>query len=56
MYGAAEQVLLMCFHYDPATGKYSRSAMNFVRAGGVATVLGLGSFIVIMIRKERRQR
>jgi hypothetical protein len=30
--------------------------MNFVRAGGVATVLGLGSFIVIMIRKERQQR
>ena len=54
--GAAEQVLLLCFHYDPATGKYSRSAMNFVRAGGVATVLGLGSFIVIMIRKERRER
>jgi len=54
--GAAEQVLLLCFHYDPATGKYSRSAMNFVRAGGVATVLGLGSFIFIMIRKERRER
>jgi protein SCO1/2 len=54
--GAAEQVLLLCFHYDPATGRYSRSAMNFVRAGGVATVLGLGSFIIIMIRKERRER
>jgi protein SCO1/2 len=54
--GAAEQILLLCFHYDPATGKYSRSAMNFVRAGGVATVLALGSFIVIMIRKERQQR
>ena len=54
--GAAEEVLLLCFHYDPATGKYSRSAMNFVRAGGVATVLCLGGFIVIMIRKERQQR
>jgi protein SCO1 len=54
--GMAEQVMLLCFHYDPATGKYSRSAMNFVRAGGVATVLGLGSFIFIMIRKERRER
>ena len=50
--GAAEQVLLLCFHYDPATGKYSRSAMNFVRAGGIATMLGLFGFIVIMIRKE----
>jgi protein SCO1/2 len=54
--GLAEEVLLLCYHYDPATGKYSRAAMNFVRAGGVATVLGLGSFIFIMIRKERRQQ
>jgi protein SCO1/2 len=51
---ASDQLLLLCYHYDPATGKYSRSAMNFVRAGGIATVLSLASFIVIMIRKERR--
>ena len=54
--GLAEEVLLLCFHYNPATGKYSAAAMNFVRAGGVATVIGLSSFIFIMIRKERRQR
>jgi protein SCO1/2 len=54
--GVAEQVLLLCYHYDPATGKYSRAAMNFVRAGGLATVLCLGGFIIIMIRKERQQR
>lgn len=52
---AVDAVLLLCYHYDPATGKYSRVAMNFVRAGGIATVLGLSSFIVIMLRKERRQ-
>ena len=51
---ATDQLLLLCYHYDPATGKYSRSAMNIVRAGGVATVLSLASFIIIMIRKERR--
>ena len=27
-------LLLYCYHYDPATGKYSRGAMTFVRAGG----------------------
>ena len=54
--GAAEQVLLLCFHYDPATGKYSRSAMNFVRAGGVATVAAIASFIIVMIRREKRDR
>jgi protein SCO1/2 len=49
----SDQLLLLCYHYDPATGKYSRSAMNFVRAGGVATILSLGTFITVMIRKER---
>ena len=51
---ATDQILLLCYHYDPATGKYSRSAMNFVRAGGVATVLSLASFIFVMLRRERR--
>lgn len=51
-----DQILLLCFHYDPATGKYSREAMNFVRAGGVATVLSLAGFVIIMIRKERRSQ
>jgi protein SCO1/2 len=50
---ASDQLLLLCYHYDPATGKYSRSAMNLVRAGGIATVLSLASFIIIMLRKER---
>jgi protein SCO1 len=49
-----DQLLLLCYHYDPATGKYSRTAMNVVRAGGIATVLGLAGFIVIMLRRERR--
>jgi protein SCO1/2 len=51
---AVDQILLLCYHYDPRIGRYSRSAMNFVRAGGVATVVSLAAFIVIMIRKERR--
>lgn len=49
----ADAVLLLCYHYDPATGKYSRSAMTLMRAGGVATVLGLGGFIFIMIRRDK---
>jgi protein SCO1/2 len=50
---AIDDVLLLCFHYDPATGKYSRNAMMFARAGGVTTLLALGGFIFVMIRKER---
>ena len=51
----ADQLLLLCFHYDPKIGKYSRDAMIFARAGGVTTVLALGGFIFVMIRKERTQ-
>ncbi|MGH9424350.1 MAG: SCO family protein, partial [Thermoanaerobaculia bacterium] len=50
---ATDAILLLCYHYDPATGKYSRTAMNFVRAGGVATMLGLAGFIVLMVRRDR---
>ncbi|HWW59804.1 MAG TPA: SCO family protein, partial [Thermoanaerobaculia bacterium] len=50
--GVAEQFLLLCYHYDPATGRYSRNAMNFVRAGGIATALALGGFIFVMVRRE----
>jgi protein SCO1/2 len=49
-----DQFLLLCYHYDPATGRYSRVAMNVVRAGGVATVLGLGGFVFLMIRRDRQ--
>jgi protein SCO1/2 len=51
---AVDQILLLCFHYDASTGKYTRNAMLFARAGGVTTLLALGGFIVVMIRKERR--
>jgi protein SCO1/2 len=34
-----DRLLLLCYHYDPVTGKYSASAMMFVRIAAVATVL-----------------
>jgi len=49
-----DQVLLLCYHYDPVTGKYSAAAMTFIRAGGFTTMALLGGFIFIMVRKERR--
>jgi protein SCO1/2 len=49
-----DQLLLLCFHYSPSTGKYSAVAMDVMRAGGAATILGLGGFIFLMVRKDRR--
>jgi protein SCO1/2 len=51
----AEQVLLFCFEYDPTSGKYGLAVMNFVRLGGILTVLALGTFFVVMWRRSRRQ-
>ncbi|HEY2828204.1 MAG TPA: SCO family protein [Pirellulales bacterium] len=40
-----DQLLLLCYHYDPATGKYTASAMLLVRSAGVVTMLALFFFI-----------
>ncbi|MGE5245945.1 MAG: SCO family protein [Betaproteobacteria bacterium] len=48
-----EQVLLYCYHYDPSTGRYGLAIVRTLRIAGAATVLLLGGFILIMIRKER---
>jgi protein SCO1/2 len=53
---AVDQFLLLCFHYDPTTGKYSRNAMMFARAGGITTVFALGGFIFVLSRKERTKQ
>jgi protein SCO1 len=49
----ADQVLLFCYHYDPTTGKYGMAITQVTRALGTATVLLLGGFVFIMIRRER---
>jgi protein SCO1/2 len=51
---AVDQVLLYCYHYDPTTGKYGLVAMRLIRIGGVLTVAVLGSFIVVMLRRDRK--
>ena len=50
-----DQALLYCFHYDPATGKYSVAIMTFVRLAGLLTLAGLGAFLFVHLRRERRQ-
>jgi protein SCO1/2 len=50
-----DQVLLFCFHYDPMQGRYGPVIMNFVRLGGVLTVISLAIFMAILWRQERRK-
>jgi len=48
-----DQVLLFCYHYDPTTGKYGFMIMNILRLGGLLTLLALGSFIFISLRRDK---
>jgi len=48
-----DDVLLLCFHYDPATGKYGATILGLVRLGGIATVLAFVGFLTISLRRER---
>jgi len=47
-----DQLLLYCYHYDPASGRYGAIAMNVVRLGGAVTLVLLGGFIWVMRRRE----
>jgi len=51
---AIDQVLLFCYHYDPESGKYGVAITNVIRLGGLLTVLALGTFIWVNLRRERR--
>ena len=49
-----ENALLLCYHYDPTTGKYGATALQAVRIGGVATLLAIVSFVFVSLRRERQ--
>jgi len=50
-----EKILLFCYHYDPVKHTYVMFATNFMKLGGVLTVLLIGWFLYRMIRMERRR-
>jgi protein SCO1/2 len=50
-----DRLLLLCYHYDPATGKYSGAAMTFVRIAGGITVLVIAVPIARAWRRDWRK-
>lgn len=49
-----DRLLLYCYQYDPAQGRYGAVVLRIVRVAGLATLLGLGGFVMVMLRRERR--
>lgn len=51
----ADRVLLLCYHYDPKTGRYGFVIDSALRTAGLMTVLVLGGFLTIMFRREAQR-
>lgn len=43
-----DQLLLYCYHYDPATGKYGAAVMRIMRVAGVITLLGIVAMLFLL--------
>jgi protein SCO1/2 len=50
---AVDQVLLYCYHYDPATGKYGAIVNNILRLGAGLTIMLLGGLLFLLFRLEK---
>ncbi len=49
-----DQLLLYCYHYDPATGKYGAVVMNMIRLGGIATLIVMMTGFFVLRRRASR--
>lgn len=54
--GPVEKLLLYCFHYDAGLGKYTAVSMLWLRIVAVATLLALGLYFLVAVRRGRRRK
>jgi protein SCO1/2 len=50
------KLFLICYHYNPITGKYGTLIMSIVRVAGVVTLLVVTGFVALMVGRDRRAR
>jgi protein SCO1 len=50
-----DNILTYCYRYDPDLNKHSLVVARVVQLGGVATMLCLGSFMVVNFRRDMKQ-
>ncbi len=51
-----DQVLLFCYHYDPATGRYAAAIDTFIKGSSLAVAGALALLIGRQVLRERRAR
>src|SRR5262249_27760669 len=54
--GPGGPLLLMGFHYDPTSGKYTMGVLTAMRAGGLLTLVLIGGFLITSLRREKHSR
>ena len=52
---AIDSLLLYCYHYNPAIGRYSTAVFKILQLAAGATVIGLVTLVLALRRRERRQ-
>jgi len=52
---AVDQVLLLCFHYDPESGTYSWAAIRLMQFGGALTLIILAGMLTVFWLREWRK-
>jgi len=52
----ADQLLLLCYHYDPTTGKYGAAVINALRLGGILICLFMAILLVVLWQKAKRRK
>lgn len=50
-----DQLLLYCFHYNPATGKYGLAILNVIRLTGILTLFGMGAMFFVFWRRNKNK-
>ena len=51
-----DQIMLLCYHYDAATGKYGVMVTNSLRIGGIIIVLLIVTLFFLLQRRVRRRK
>jgi protein SCO1 len=51
-----DTLMLYCYHYDPATGKYGAVVMNIVKVAGVITIVLIAGLLLLLIRVGGRRQ
>jgi protein SCO1/2 len=49
-------ILLLCFHYDSTTGRYSLAIIRILQLAGAITILAVGGTVMLALRRERHPR